>query len=558
MKSHRFLLLRISALVLLATHFQVASLRAEITSFTATGTATETSPDDPKEAQGASEPASGNSRGAGEHATDVQSLGKVIPHNVDTKDALLLNLGVIGARVKLDHRAFKLPRSNSDSGQVKFIFKNSLAEKKLKIDDVIVGVNGKKFKQNFSSMVAQAITKAEERGRDLRLMIERDGKAMKIDLPIRRLGRYSPTWPYKCKKSAQILQDACDWLVKQQEPSGRLENKANSPHFVLSSTAGIAMLGADPVRYKKPIKKIANFITGYLKAHLDQDGRFQSPSPLELWSLNYAAIFFSEYYLVSQDKSLLPTIELLNAEISRRQFHYIKKHDKETTDHIIALRKRRGDKGDPVPDYWFAHGDLDTKSSGYIHLGVNVANACMAWPLMAEAGVKVDTENLKLTKDFIEKACPVGNMGYGAQLGQKGHLSDSFGRTGALAVALHLDNDRPAYTKKVAFSLSQLQEKYIYNAHGTPIMGTAWGVLGMANLDPSLFRRVMDSCQNDFELLRLSDGSFAANPISDESYLKNDLLFGGNGDKHRWTTAFNAMMYSIGKKSLRITGAPKR
>jgi len=51
-------------------------------------------------------------------------------------------------------------------------------------------------------------------------------------------------------------------------------------------------------------------------------------------------------------------------------------------------------------------------------LGVNVANACVALSLLHEAGVDVDMENLKATKDYIEKACTVGAMGYAARIGQ--------------------------------------------------------------------------------------------------------------------------------------------
>ena len=56
---------------------------------------------------------------------------ELIPAGKDTKEPLLLSIGPIGARVKTDHRVPKLPRSESSSATVEYIFENSLAEGKL-------------------------------------------------------------------------------------------------------------------------------------------------------------------------------------------------------------------------------------------------------------------------------------------------------------------------------------------------------------------------------------------------------------------------------------------
>ena len=474
---------------------------------------------------------------------------KLISADKDTKEPLLLSIGPIGARVKVDHRVPKLPRSESNSATVEYIFENSLAEGKLEIGDVITGVNGKRFKNDFSAKLAKAIDYAEGRNGKLILNIERDERKKKITFKLKKIGSYAKSWPAKCKKSERILQDACDWLVAHQQSNGRLEGKPGST-FVLSSVGGLAMLGCDPKRYKKPVKKIADFEVNFLKKHVKEDGHYKNGT-LELWSLNYSAIFLAEYYLATKDKSVFPALEFLNQEIYHRQFHQA---DAETIAHVTALRKRRGDKGEPVPKYWFSHGKIDTKSSGYVHLGVNVANACVALSLLHEAGVDVDMENLKATKNYIEKACTVGAMGYAARIGQNRTPGDAFGRTGTLGVALCLDGERPEYTSKVTGAMNRLYPNQMYLSHATTVMGKAWGALAIAQLDPQLFRRMMDECQHDFDLLRLSDGSFVANPVGEKGHSKLDLLNGGNGQRHRWTTAFNALIYALGERRLRITG----
>ena len=474
---------------------------------------------------------------------------KLIPAEKDTQDPTLFSIGPIGVRVKTDHLAPRHPRSKSSSATVAYIFENSLAQGKLELGDLITGVNGEPFKENFTAKLAEEINKSEGGSGNLVLDIERKDQKKQIIFELKNMGTYSDEWPYKCEKSAQILQDACDWLVAHQQANGRLE-KGNDTTFVLSSVGGLAMLGCDRERYKEPLEKLVQFHVNYLKTHTNSKGHYQNGT-LELWSLNYAAIFLAEYYLATNDKRVFGTLEFLDDEIYHRQFHQA---DTETIAHITALRKRRGDTGEPVPKYWFSHAKIDPHSTGYIHLGANVANACVAWSLLHEAGVDVDLENFEATKDYIEKACTVGTMGYAARIGQASTPGDAFGRTGTLGIAMYLDGNRTDYEVKVKGALNRLYPRNIYFSHATCVMGKTWGILAAAQQDPELFRQMMDDCRDDFDLLRLSDGSFVSNPVPKNLHAKLDLLFGGNKQKHRWTTAFNALIYALGEKRLRIAG----
>lgn len=488
------------------------------------------------------------------------SFGQWIPANKDVTDGSLLSLGPIGVRVKTDHLDDYRPKSKSSSGTVKYVFENSLAQDALQLGDVITGVNGVSFDKDFSDRIAEAIATAEAGDGELVLNLERSKEKMAVSLRLDKKGTYSQNWPYQCSKSSQILHDACDWLVAHQLESGRVEAKRAGTAFVLSSVSGLAMLGCDAEKYQEPIKKIVEFELEYLQDHVNQEGHYQN-GKLELWSLNYAAMFLSEYYLVSQDPKVLPVLEFLNQEIHFRQFR--QSSDQIVTyarDHLKQYREKTktrptGDETkNPLPGYWFGHGKITPKSSGYLHLGINAANACVAWSLLEEAGIDVDRENLTATKDYIQKVAPSGCMTYLPTLGQRAYQKDSFGRTGTLGVALHLDNDRPQYTLKVSSALKKLQPRTMYYSHASCVMGKAWGLMAIANLDPQLFREVMDEHRDDFELLRLSDGSFASNPAQKNRHGDQDLKFGGNQQKHRWTTAFNALIYAIGEQRLRITG----
>ena len=113
---------------------------------------------------------------------------KFIPADKDTEEPLLLNLGPIGARVKTDHRVKKLPRSESSSATVEYIFENSLAEGKLQIGDVITGVNGRGFNNDFSATLAEAIDRSEGSNGELILNIKREKRKKKITFRLRKIG----------------------------------------------------------------------------------------------------------------------------------------------------------------------------------------------------------------------------------------------------------------------------------------------------------------------------------------------------------------------------------
>ena len=304
--------------------------------------------------------------GVGSSPVIAQTL---IPADKDTQEPLLLSIGPIGARVKVDHRVDRRPRSESNSATVEYIFENSLAEGKLQIGDVITGVNGKRFQNNFSAKLAKAINHAEGGNGKLILNIERQDRKKKVTFKLKKIGRYSQQWPYECDKSDRILRDACDWLVAHQQPNGRLEKikttaagkEQKQTTFVLTSVGGLAMLGCDPKRYKKPLKRIVDFEVNFLKQHVNADGHYENGN-LEVWSLNYSAIFLAEYYLATKDKSVFPALEFLNQEIYHRQFHQA---DAATVAHVTAHRKRKGYGGDPVPKYWFGHSKISPKSGGY-------------------------------------------------------------------------------------------------------------------------------------------------------------------------------------------------
>ena len=94
---------------------------------------------------------------------------------------------------------------------------SSPADGKLRVDDVVLGVEGKAFDDDDRVQFARALTVAESRkgkGR-LGLKLWRDGKTKKVTLKLPVLGDYSSTAPYDCEKSERIFELGCEALAER-------------------------------------------------------------------------------------------------------------------------------------------------------------------------------------------------------------------------------------------------------------------------------------------------------------------------------------------------------
>jgi hypothetical protein len=98
----------------------------------------------------------------------------------------------------------------------------SPADGVVKVDDVILGVDGKPFSDDARKSIARAIQEAETKARDgvLKLMVWRAGQTQDLSLKLAVMGTYSDTAPWNCEKSKRILDGAIKVLEKEKmEPN---------------------------------------------------------------------------------------------------------------------------------------------------------------------------------------------------------------------------------------------------------------------------------------------------------------------------------------------------
>ena len=99
---------------------------------------------------------------------------------------------------------------------------------RLKIGDVLVRVNGKKFRLSAIQEIGIALEESEgSKEGEFTLDVLRGGSPMKLEFNVGNLGHYSKTFPYNCKKSENQYEDICSWLAKEQRADGSWQDGGN-------------------------------------------------------------------------------------------------------------------------------------------------------------------------------------------------------------------------------------------------------------------------------------------------------------------------------------------
>ena len=462
----------------------------------------------------------------------VLSIEAIDSEPIDTEDGSLVNLGYLGVRIKAEHLVRGSCDARADDATVQFVFVDGPSDGKLRIGDVIVGVNDEPFGKDLSQRMAEALDESGATG-ELKLSIRRGEKAKVVKFKIPKTGSFASSYPYECKKSERLLEEALDYLVSQQQSDGSFE----SP-FVQNCLAGLALLAAGERQYEKPLRKLAKTLIAQ-----SRQGVVDWPNEtLGNWDMAYAAIFLSEYYLHSGDRGIPEILAGLYRGLIGTQYANTPPED----------LKRWTDEGETMPAQWWGHGPV-ARLGGYANLGAIVATNLIAFGLMHECKVPVDMENVDSIMDYIARVSPSGAMGYSSKP-YDGGVVDEFGRTGALATGLLVLNRRPKHAQRSVEALTGTARgiDHVLSSHSASGLGKWWGLAALARADAEGFRKVMDHYRYDFELARFHDGRFVWNPRETWGYAHLGYWEAGNEPHHLWTTTFNALILAIPRQNLSL------
>ena len=229
----------------------------------------------------------------------------------------LLNLGPTGIRASMRP-------DEPDRFFVEHVFQDerSPARGKLEQGDVIIGANGERFAtpHRFSRR-----TPADGRGWDgplkdlaghiedsqgkdgvLQLLVlpQGDPDAVRsIDLQLPAVGRFSPDFPFNCPRSERMLEQLCDFLVRDYE-SERWKARDQFWGNIYGPSHQLLALMASGIEKYEPIIE---------RHRLAYHGRTYSPRDggFAMWRWGYDAIIMGEMYRLYGDENLLEPMRSL-------------------------------------------------------------------------------------------------------------------------------------------------------------------------------------------------------------------------------------------------------
>jgi hypothetical protein len=403
----------------------------------------------------------------------------------------------------------------------------SPADGVVKVDDVILGVDGKPFSDDARKSIALAIQEAETKARDgvLKLTVWRAGQTQDLSLKLAVMGTYSDTAPYKCDKSKLILENAIKVLAKEEM----------EPNWA-GSIQGLALLATGKPEY---LPKLREFARRLSKLEVDPDMKPTKTYDAvwgSSWNMGYNTVFLCEYYMVTRDQEILPTIKNNALSLARGQSAY------GTFGHGYAsLTKDRKFNGS-VPPY----GPVNMAGLP-ANLGIVLAKKC---------GVK----HLEIDQAIIRAA---GFFGYFTGKGSipYGEHAPGFsyhennGMNAITAVLFASMGDKPKDTEYFA---RMATAAYPNREFGHTGQGFAylWSALGAAVGGPESAAEFFRKSSWHYDLVRRSDGSFTYD--GDEQYgagkTDDNTYFGNSSYNGLSPAASYVLTYSLPLKKLVITG----
>jgi len=220
-----------------------------------------------------------------------------------------LNVGPTGIRARITQEHPKYLT-------VKYVFKKSPAAGLVRIDDIIVGANGKRMNVAHyfgrgsrgrgtweGPMVEMSKLIEDSQGKDgkVEFIVWPGGDKSKettVTVQIDPIGRFSPTWPYDCERSDKLMLELCGFLHSEHKREGGF----GRPHT--SSAAILALMASNQRKYERLAFDI---VRGFSDKRYDP----LNGTGYQAWNWGHEGILLGEYYLLTKDRRVLPAIDSL-------------------------------------------------------------------------------------------------------------------------------------------------------------------------------------------------------------------------------------------------------
>lgn len=453
-----------------------------------------------------------------------------------TKDAasvdreLTYNLGATGLRGWIytkaaDNLDAAQGRTTTASRQilVTHVGAGSPADGVVKVDDVILGVEGRLFNDDARKSIALAIQAAETeaKGGVLKLTVSRAGAVQELSIKLAVLETYSETAPWDCAKSKLILEQASKVLKKEE-----LKEDWAGP------IQGLALLATGNPEY---LPKVQEFARRIAAIEVDPDKKPEGFVWGDTWALGNRSIFLCEYYLITKDKEVVPAITKNTLMLARGQSMY------GTFGHGFASLTKDGKFNGSVPPY------------GPVNSAGIPAN--LAIVLGKKCGVKSPEVDRAITRaaGFFGYYARKGAIPYGEHEPWPYHENN--GKNAACALLFGAMGDKP---KEADFFARMATAGFANREYGHTGQGFSylWSALGAAVGGPETAAAFFRKSSWHFDLVRRSDGSFTYDGGEQYSPGKTDdnTYFGNSSYSGLSPAATYVLTYALPLRKLVITG----
>ena len=393
----------------------------------------------------------------------------------------------------------------------------------MKVDDVILGVNGRMFNDDARKSIAFAIQDAETEAKAgvLKLTVSRAGVVSELSIKLPVMGSYAATAPWDCEKSKRILEAGCKVLEKEPLTPGWT-----------GAMNGLALLSTGNSEY---LPKLQEYARSLMPANLDPNKKPEGPNWGSTWDLGHRNIFLCEYYLITKDQQVLPTIEKITLSLARGQSMY------GTFGHGYAALTKDGKYNGSVPPY------------GPVNAAGLPANLSLA--LAKKCGINFPEVDQAIARaaGFFGYFTDKGAIPYGEHEPWPYHENN--GKNSLTALMFSAMGNKP---KDAQFFGRMATAGFANREYGHTGQGFSylWSALGANVAGPEATQAFFRKVTWHYDLVRRSDGSFTYD--GGEQYgagkTDDDTYFGKSSYSGLSPAATYVLTYSLPLRKLVVTG----
>jgi len=326
------------------------------------------------------------------------------------------------------------------------VAKGSPADGVVTTNDVIVGAGGIAFKKDARHEIADAIDQAEtEAAKGILPLMLKGGKTVNLQLKV--LGSYSMTAPFNCPKTAAIVTQTAERLVKAKAGGDRLQ--VDLLGLLATGEQKYIDYVRDVIHKSKPDISIMDIVEG------KRDGGYVG------WYWGYSLMLLSEYYLLTGDAYVLPAIKT----------------------YAVALAK--GQDAGGLWGHRMANVPPQRRLPGYAQINQPSLSCFVGLLLARKCGVKEPEVEQAIEKShaFFASFTGKGELPYGVH-NPYTHIFNNNGKCGVAAVVMSLYGDREGasfFSRLAATSYDTLE-----TGHGGHFFNMTWTPLGTAIAGPEV------------------------------------------------------------------------